>query len=77
MTSEHGTQPKNSPNKKPSETDNNYERKRGVKPNLPPRDGSTRTEGVTEKHRKQDASKNSDQKGEYKTKDLSGLDLQD
>lgn len=59
MTMNHGTQPKTTPNK--GYSDGEAERKRGVKPTLPPRDGTTRTEGVSEKHRRQDhAAKQSD-----------------
>jgi len=53
MTMQHGTQPKTKPNK--ASSDDQLERKRGVKPTLPPRDGTTRTKGVSEKHRAQDS----------------------
>ena len=59
MTMEHGTQPKTTPNKKPSKADDMRERKRGVKPTLPPRDDTTRTEGVTKKHQIQDRNSSS------------------
>lgn len=54
MTFKHGSQPSTKPNKKESVKDDIMERSRGIKPNMPPRDDTTRTEGVTEKHRKQD-----------------------
>ena len=55
MTMQHGTQPTNKKAKPFS--DDHLERKRGVKKTLPPRDGTTRTEGVSLKHRKEDKSK--------------------
>lgn len=52
MTMQHGTQPTTKPAK--SKSDDHKERKRGVKNVLPPRDGTTRTEGVSRKHRIED-----------------------
>lgn len=49
---QHGTKPTIRPAKK-TDTDS-MERERGVKPTLPPRDGTTRTEGVDKKHRAED-----------------------
>lgn len=49
---QHGTQPTNKPAK--IKSDDHKERKRGVKNVLPPRDGTTRTEGVSKKHRIED-----------------------
>lgn len=65
MTLQHGTKPQNGPNKSPKKDDDDRERKRGVKPTLPPRDGTTRTEGVSKKHLIQDKneSQNSSQQG--------------
>ena len=54
MSLQHGTKPNSGPNKSPKKDDDTEERKRGVKPTLPPRDGTTRTEGVSQKHRIQD-----------------------
>lgn len=61
MSLQHGTKPDTSPNKSPKKDDDTKERSRGVKPTMPPRDGTTRTEGVSQKHRVQD--KNSTQQG--------------
>lgn len=55
MTMQHGTQPTTKKSKPFS--DDHLERKRGIKKNLPPRDGTTRTEGVSLKHRKEDKNK--------------------
>lgn len=56
MTMQHGTQPKTKANKDFS--DDHKERKRGVKPVLPPRDGTTRTKGVSQRHRAEDRDEN-------------------
>ncbi len=52
MTMKHGTKPSTKPNK--SYSDDVDQRKRGVKPTMPARDGTTRTEGVSQKHRSED-----------------------
>ncbi len=52
MTMQHGTQPTDKPAK--SKPDAHKDRKRGVKNVLPPRDGTTRTEGVSKQHRLED-----------------------
>lgn len=54
MSLQHGTQPTTKPNKKPSAREDDYERKRGVKPTLPPRDSSVLKIGVTKKHHRED-----------------------
>lgn len=59
MTMQHGTQPTTKPSK--AKPDAHKDRKRGVQPTLPPRDGTTRTAGVSERHRHEDKEQKKDQ----------------
>ena len=50
----HGTKPNTKPNKSYSDDDDNEEREHGVRPSMPARDGTTRTDAVSRKHKEED-----------------------